>query len=458
MPATLVEIHRDRFDPARLRVLPIDDRLLVIDRVSGRWVYLDASDLAVLELLATEPADLPDGVRASVQDMRKMLLADGVGERRSEKRFADLTTLIVKVTSACNLACTYCYDYDSEEYGTRLDPELGVEAIRQALDLAPNGLWVILHGGEPMLAWPTIEHLVLEAEREAVTRGKRIRFTGQTNLTRLTTRIVEFSVAHDIAWGVSLDGPKEVHDHARVRHRGEGSYDTMMDAVRRFPRFVRSCGVMSTITNTNQHLLAEIAVHVRQLGFTTWDWSLFQPVGRASGEPADFEIDTPTLLDSWDRLFDAVVRGDFDGFAVLPVKKYIDNFISGPGANMCMRGECGAARDLLSLSADGTIEACDCIDPKGPLSSLGNLHTGTLEQARMSPRADAIRSRSVGTTACSDCLWYGVCGGTCLAHAGAVDAVWGLGCELSKLAFDRISSSLARDDTVTRYLQSLQAP
>jgi uncharacterized protein len=137
------------------------------------------------------------------------------------------------------------------------------------------------------------------------------------------------------------------------------------------------------------------------------------------------------------------------------VKKYLDNFIAGPGGNMCMRGECGAARDLLSVSADGVVEACDCIDPTGPLSGLGDLKSSTLAAARESPVAEAIRARDLSQAPCEDCIWFGVCGGTCLAHAPSVNEVWADGCALAMRAFDRISNSLVQGDRLVRYLQSV---
>jgi uncharacterized protein len=186
----------------------------------------------------------------------------------------------------------------------------------------------------------------------------------------------------------------------------------------------------------------------------TWDWSLFQPIGRARTETR-FEIDLDALLASWNELFDGVRAGEFAGVAVMPVKKYLDNFFHGPGANMCMRGECGAARDLVSLSSDGTIEGCDCIDPLGPLGNLGNLREASLADARDSDRARLIRSRDVQHQECGECIWFGVCGGTCLAHARGIGEVWTEGCAVALNAFDRIAATVAEDTSLQSYLHSL---
>lgn len=455
MAHVTLDLHPRGFAPARVRALPRQDCLLVIDRVSGRWLTLDRAKRPLLALLGARESDLPESVLGPVRDLRALLVEHEIGVPGSERRFDQLNTVILKLTNACNFACTYCYDFEEFEHATTLSAESGRRVLSEALDLAGSELWVILHGGEPMLLWDRIEELVEAGNAMAEERGKRINFVGQTNMSRVNDRVVEFSYRHGIAWGVSVDGLPEVHDAARVTRRGTGTYATFRQALERYPRFVRRCGVMTTVTAINQGRLLECARHFRDLGMASWDWSLFQPIGRGRGAAGRFMLDTDRLVEAWTELFEAVEAGEFDGFPILPVKKYVDNFIAGPGGNMCMRGECGAARDLLSISANGSIEACDCIDPTGPLAGLGHLDTGTLAEARSSPVAEAIRARDLTLTPCGGCLWYGVCGGTCLAHAPALNDVWADGCALAMRAFDRISDSLVRSDRLVRYVQSL---
>ncbi|MBH5338470.1 SPASM domain-containing protein [Streptomyces pactum] len=454
MTAIPLTLHRDRFDAGRVRALRRGDHLLVMDRVSGRWVTVDAPTGQLLPLVASAPHRLPEQVRGPVGELRALLLERGIGVLGSERRFEQLNTVILKLTNACNYACSYCYDYETFERAVVLSRDTAVSALTQALDLAERDLWVILHGGEPMLVWQLVEELVTTGRLLAAERGKRVRFAGQSNLSRLNDDIVEFSLRHGIAWGVSIDGGPDLHDHFRVDHQGRGTYVHFARALERYPSFVRGCGVMSTITAANQGRLSELARHFRDLGMASWDWSLFQPIGRGRDQQATFALDPEVLVTAWGELFDAVEAGEFDGFPVLPVKKYLDNFIAGPGGNMCMRPECGAGRDLLSISSDGSVEACDCIDPTGPLAGLGSVGEG-LSAARDSEVAARIRSRDLSGTECAKCIWYGVCGGTCLAHAPALDAVWPEACAVALCAFDRISYSLANSPRLLDYQRSL---
>ena len=147
-------------------------------------------------------------------------------------------------------------------------------------------------------------------------------FSGQTNLSRIDSRFVDFSVEHDIAWGISFDGPPQLNDKNRILRNGNGTLGCFENACHEFPEFVSRCGVMSTITSTNDDQLLQIARYFRDASVGAWEWSLFQPIGRGRENAADHEFSVDRLLDSWNQLFDAIVSGEFNGFPVMPVLHY----------------------------------------------------------------------------------------------------------------------------------------
>lgn len=424
-----------------------------MDRLNGRWVLVPASfgervKRAIDDSVHDDPA---------VDGLRDQLREAGIGAD-SKTSSEEFDTLILKLTNACNYSCTYCYDFEVLEKATKLDFDILIKAIDQGLELCNSELAVILHGGEPTLLFGTIKQLILKAEEIAADKGKQIRFIGQTNLSKLNEDMVDFSRSHGISWGISLDGDSNLNDRFRIQRSGESTYVSFERAYVAFPEFVRSCGVMSTITSANHNQLLSVARHFKTLQMRSWDWSLFQPTGRGKQfeDLLSFSIDA--LVVAWNELFDAVLEGEFDGFPVRPITKYINNFYSGPGNNMCMRRSCGAARDLLSISANGTVEACDCIDPSSDIANLGNLREHSLEQAYNSKTADVIRSRDVTLGHCSECIWLAVCGGTCLAYAYPESGIHGksaLLCALSMNAFNRIAEEISKSGKIERYLNSL---
>jgi uncharacterized protein len=445
-----MDVQPSRVVSERIAVLERGSKLLLMDRYTGRSVYAPKTSGQTFRLLGTSEDRLPPELASLRRELTATLASQGIGGPLPP-RSDTLNTLILKLTNACNYACTYCYDYEPEETATTLDLELAIRSVTEALESCTTGLQVVFHGGEPFLVFEHIKQIVVAGEDRARHLGKQVIFAGQTNLSRLTAETISFSQEHGIHWGFSLDGPARQNDVFRVLRNGAGTHDRFERALGQFPEFVRSCSAMATITSANYDNLLGISRYFQSRGLRGWDWSLFQPIGRGRWRPeVYFEIDK--LIDSWNELFDAVVSGEFDGFAISPIIKYVDNFINGPGRNMCMRKGCGAARDLLSISSDGQIEACDCIDPHGPLSDLGNTKLITLTRAHESETAKLIRSRDVEKGRCGTCIWLAVCGGTCMARAQTLDGICEDECQLALNAFDRISSHLSESARLREYL------
>jgi len=445
-----MDTQPSRVASSRIAVLERGSKLLLMDRYTGRSVYAPKTSGQTLRLLGTSEDRLPPELASVRRQLTATLASQGLGGPLPP-RSDTLNTLILKLTNACNYACTYCYDYEPEETATTLNLELAIRSVTEALETCTKGLQVVFHGGEPFLVFEHIKQIVLAGEDLARRLGKQVIFAGQTNLSRLTAETISFSQEHGIHWGFSLDGPARQNDVFRVLRSGAGTHDRFERALAQFPEFVRSCSAMATITSANYDNLLGISCYFQSRGLRGWDWSLFQPIGRGRWHPeVYFEIDK--LIDSWNELFDAVVSGEFDGFAVSPIIKYVENFINGPGRNMCMRKGCGAGRDLLSISSDGQIEACDCIDPHGPLSNLGNTKLITLTRAHDSETAKLIRSRDVEKGRCGTCIWLAVCGGTCMARAQTLDGICEDECQLALNAFDRISSHLSESARLRDYL------
>lgn len=437
---------------SRIRSKTYGSQLFIADRLSGKWLYAP-SELGAL----FQPGS--DDRSQQHKDALQLMHSNGIGVDVPKHEFGDLKMLIIKLKNACNLGCSYCYDHESLEKATVLETDMAFKSITEALELCERSLTILFHGGEPMLVWPFIEQLSLHAKAEAHRIGRDVHLTGQTNLTRLSDHIVKFSVEHQISWGISFDGPPSINDKFRVTHKGMGSFVWFQKALNRWPDFVLGCGVMSTITSANVDRLVEVVCFFRDNRFTYWDWSLFQPTGRGrDNREIDFAI--ATLTHSWSELFNHVLEGTFDGFEIKPVKSYIENFFFGSQSNnMCMRGECGAGRDLASVSADGTIEACDCIDPQSDIANLGNINIVTLEQSRQSKKARRIRNRNMNNApSCSNCIWYAMCGGTCLAYAPSLSDKSEMHCALALTAFDAIAEECAiSHKRIARYMRSIDS-
>ena len=183
----------------------------------------------------------------------------------------------------------------------------------------------------------------------------------------------------------------------------------------RHHELVSRIGVLTTVTRHNVNHLQEIALHFQDLGVELWDTSVFQSAGRGEGQEDLFEPAVADLVSAYLGLLQAIEEGRFTTLGVQCLLSYVRNVLSYQRRNMCLRSSCGAGADLVSISVDGAIEACDCIT--NPQLRLGRLEAGDPLPRPSIPDGEAISSRHVDRLLpFRDCHWRIVCGGSCLAR------------------------------------------
>src|SRR5262249_36318817 len=153
---------------------------------------------------------------------------------------AALSQFIVKVASRCNLNCSYCYVYNQADATWRTRPALMSDETSDAVlarirrnceEGGQDKVAILFHGGEPTLIGSRRFTSMCERARERLGDMTSVELEIQTNGTRLDEDWVQVFLEHDVRVGISLDGPREVNDAARVDHKGRGSYDSVARGV-----------------------------------------------------------------------------------------------------------------------------------------------------------------------------------------------------------------------------------
>ena len=168
--------------------------------------------------------------------------------------------LTLQVTQQCNLRCGYCV-YSGSYVGQRTHSTKRMDLLtaKKAIDffLTRNSeisdISIGFYGGEPLIEFDLIQECVDYAKSKV--EGKRLSFTMTTNGTLLTDEVVAVLEKHDFHVNVSIDGSKEEHDANRRFADGTGSFDIVMENIRRirerFPSFNKNVSFMTTV---NPHL------------------------------------------------------------------------------------------------------------------------------------------------------------------------------------------------------------
>jgi uncharacterized protein len=146
-------------------------------------------------------------------------------------------SLLIKPASAdCNLRCDYCFYLKK----AKLYPELTKHRMNyKTLDKLVSGYmstnqqyytfsW---QGGEPTLMGLDFFKKVTELQSKYGQKGAHVANALQTNATLIDAKTAEHLSKYNFLVGVSLDGPREIHDYYRKTAGGKGSYGMVMNSI-----------------------------------------------------------------------------------------------------------------------------------------------------------------------------------------------------------------------------------
>ncbi len=174
--------------------------------------------------------------------------------------------LTLFLNHACNLRCTYCYT--GEKYTRRMTSDSMRRAVELMLARAPTNLDVSFFGGEPMLEFELVRETVEYVERRVAKLGatRQLRFILNTNATLFTDESIEFIRAHNFSVFTSVDGRRDEHDKVRLNVAGRGSFDTVMDGLRRMREAAIPFQILSVVNTSNAARLGAALEAMAPLG------------------------------------------------------------------------------------------------------------------------------------------------------------------------------------------------
>jgi uncharacterized protein len=316
-------------------------------------------------------------------------------------------SLIMKVISACNLACRYC-DADIRS-NRRMSLDTVSQIIKKALDYA-DYVKFIWHGGEPLLMGIQFYEKVVELQKTYKREGQTIINDLQTNGTLISQEWVDFFKANDFHVGVSLDGPPEVHNANRVFRNGEGSFEQVMRGIRLLKENGVKFGVLAVITKETVKIGAKrfldffIENGIFKIGILPQRPAL--NIGRTDAlSREEFEKFVIELFDYWYSLDDPRIE-------IRELDAILDR-IFGAESKICFFG--GDCRDkILAITPNGDVYTCDefMFDER---YKLGNVREQTFEEMLnpMNPKLIRIRLEDLETKKSISCKYSKICNYGC---------------------------------------------
>ena len=327
-----------------------------------------------------------------------------------------LSLLIKPASSLCNLDCRYCFYHDVAEnratasHGILSDAVLET-MIRKALEFADGDCTFAFQGGEPTVAGLPFFERVVALQQQYNTKKVRIHNAIQTNGIAIDAKWAQFLAKNRFLTGVSLDGPRDIHDANRVDARERGSFDRVMVAIEHLKKAGAEFNILSVVTGWSARHAAKIYRFFKQEGFAYLQFiPCLDPFGELpfsrthSLTPERYASFLISLFDLWKE----------DALRKTPVSiRWFDNLagmlLGAPPEACGMSGRCTCQ---FVVEADGGVYPCDFyVLDEWKIGSI--LTDGFVAMRESEPARRFIDMSLPEDPACSLCEWRNLCRGGC---------------------------------------------
>ncbi|MCP4898595.1 MAG: radical SAM protein [bacterium] len=272
------------------------------------------------------------------------------------------------VTQKCNLSCQYCY---IKQRSNRMTRQIAKRAVDFSFRNTPpdEPVEVGFFGGEPLLEFGTVKEITNLFEDHPEFDSQRVRMTVITNGTVFSKEIATFLGAHNIALGISCDGPPEVHGANRRFRNGRTSAQRVEHTITLARRWLPTVMVNAVYGPQTAPALPRTVDYLSSLGIRQ---IYLTPDFCASWSPAEIEA----------------LQGIFDIIGQQYAQHYLEgdpHFLSPIDSKIAvmLRGgydpteRCRMGRGEFAFTPEGSIYPCERLVGDGKNEhSIGNLDDG----------------------------------------------------------------------------------
>ena len=327
----------------------------------------------------------------------------------------EFQVLAKPIGAVCNLDCRYCYYLKKKD----LYPKAGLfrmaddvleSYIVQHIEACPTELiFFSWHGGEPTVLGLDYFRRIVELQRRHRPAARRILNGIQTNGTLLDEQWCRFLSEEGFYVGLSLDGPKEFHDHYRLTKTNRPTHQRVMQCFRLLKSHQISCDILCVVHNRNVRHPAAVYRFFREIGA---DYLQFLPLvarkadGGVSAETVPAEAYGAFLC----TIFREWVRHDIGRIGIQNFDEAARPFLGMEHALCLFRRTCG---DVVVVEHNGDFYSCDhFVDPA---HRLGNIRDRPLVEMLESPaqREFGRKKWDALPRYCRDCEVLPLCNGGC---------------------------------------------
>ncbi len=317
----------------------------------------------------------------------------------------------------CNLDCHYCYYLEKEQIYPetrqfRMADDLLEHYIVQHIAMTPGDeILFSWHGGEPTILGLDYFRRIAELQRTYCPAGKHVANSIQTNGVLVTDEWCRFFAAEKFGVGLSVDGPRELHDAYRVTKDQRASHRQVMQGYRLLRRHEVPVDMLCVVHAQNAQHPLEVYDFFREIGV---QYLSFIPLVEARPDAPGGVGERSVPAEEFGRflcaIFDEWVRHDM-GRVIVQIFEEAARPSFGLDHSLCIfRPTCG---DVPVVEHNGDFYQCDHYVTPG--HRLGNIRDTPLAVLFDSPAQDAFGRAKRDTLPgyCRTCDVRTMCNGGC---------------------------------------------
>jgi uncharacterized protein len=171
----------------------------------------------------------------------------------------------------CNLDCKYCFYLEKEKLFPAnerfaMPDHVLEEYIRQHIEAQSSAeISFAWQGGEPTLLGVKFFRKVVALQAKYA-HGKTIRNALQTNGTLLNNEWGEFLQMHQFLVGLSIDGPRDLHDTYRVDKKQNPTFEKVMAGLAILKKHRVDFNTLTVVNRANSKRPLEVYRFLKEIG------------------------------------------------------------------------------------------------------------------------------------------------------------------------------------------------
>lgn len=336
----------------------------------------------------------------------------------------------------CNLDCKYCFYLEKESFvGKENNYQMNDEVLETFISKYISTqeipeIQFVWQGGEPTLRNIDFYRKVIFYQKKH-SGNKKIINSLQTNGMLLDEEWCRFLKENDFLVGISLDGPKEIHDFYRVDKGGKETFKKVMESIELLKKYKVPFNVLTCVTNYSTGKATDIYNFYKENGI---EFIQFTPIIERNPENAelekglkhgnvnnnennygvtDFTVRQGEYGKFLNEVFDLWVKKDVGKIHVMNFEWALESWLGLPSTICIFSKECGRA---IAIEHNGDLYSCDhYVYPENKIGNI--LHDNPKELIESKEQKKFGKNKiEMLPKQCRECDVKFACNGECPRH------------------------------------------